>query len=66
MMGEGRLGAQPGEAVPTHWEGMDGEPAQMSSIAEALDLDHGVGAGVPAPVLKGAEMPCTLLTRAHG
>lgn len=33
------------------WEGVDGE-----SAAEALDVDHEKGAGVPAPVLKGAEM----------
>lgn len=65
MMGEGRLGAQPGEAAPTHWEAMDEKSAQMSSIAEALDLDHGVGGEVPAPVLKGAEMSCTLLTGVH-
>ena len=66
MMGEGRLRAWPGVAVLTHWEGMDEESAQMSSAAEALDLDHEVGAGVPATVLKGAEMQHTLLTGVHG
>jgi len=45
---------------------MDGESAQTSSAAEALDLDHEVGVGVPAPVLKGAEMQCTLLRGVHG
>lgn len=44
------------------WEGTDGESAQTSSAAEALDVDQEVGAGAPAPELKGAEMQHTLLT----
>lgn len=66
VMAEGGLGAQPGVAVPTHWEGMEGASARLSSAAEALHLDHEVGSWSPAPVLKGAGTQRTLLTGVHG